>query len=116
MFVSRHRSRYVAAKQRLHNEIRNDASTVGMHAWPIGVEDTSDFDAHLVLAPISEEQALRAALALIIARPYADRIDIAPVILGLRMNARIAIDTATRSYAGVAGGNAISAMASVFWR
>ena len=34
-----------------------------MHAWPIGVEDTSDFDAQLVLAPISEEQALRAALA-----------------------------------------------------
>src|SRR6185295_9539879 len=84
--------RDIAAKQRLHNEIRNDASVVGMHAWPIGVEDTGDLDAQIAPVPIGEEQALRATLALVIAGPQADRIDVAPIILGLGMNARITID------------------------
>jgi len=45
-------------------------------------------------AMIVEEQRLRAALALVVAGPPADRIDAAPVGFGLRMNFRVAVDLA----------------------
>ena len=45
-----------------------------------------------VLAPIVEEQRLGAALAFVVAGARPDRIDVAAIILGLRMHLRIAVD------------------------
>ena len=50
----------------------------------------------LVLAVIVEEQRLGAALAFIIAGARADRVDVAPVVFGLRMNIGIAVDLRRR--------------------
>ena len=67
-----------------------------MHARAIGVEDPRHLDAQLVLAVIVEEQRLGAALAFVVAGARADRIDVAPVVLGLRMDMGVAIDLAGR--------------------
>jgi hypothetical protein len=45
-----------------------------------------------MLAPIVEKQRFRATLAFIIARPEADRIDAAPIGLGLRVQLGVAVD------------------------
>lgn len=45
-----------------------------------------------MLPVVVEEQGLRASLAFVITRPRPDRVDVAPVALGLGMHGRIAID------------------------
>ena len=62
-----------------------------MHARAVGVEDARDLDLQPVLAAVVEEQGLGAALALVVAAARADRIDVAPVVLRLRMDLRIAV-------------------------
>ena len=80
--------RDVLAAQRLDDEVRHHAAIVRMHPRPVGVEDARHLDARLVLAEIVEEQRLGAALALIVAGARAQRIDVAAVVLGLRMHGR----------------------------
>ena len=67
-----------------------------MHARPVGVEDPRDLDLQPVLAEIVEEQRLGAALALVVAGTRADRVDVAPVLLGLRVYRGIAVDLGGR--------------------
>ena len=80
------------ALQGLDDEIRDHAAVVRVHARAVGVEDARDLDLELVLAPIVEEQRLGAALALVIARARPDRIDVAPIVLRLRMDGGVAVD------------------------
>jgi hypothetical protein len=80
--------------QRLSDEICHDAPVIGMHARPVGVEDAGKLDAHAVLAPIIHEQRFGAALALVIARAQADRIDMTVISLHLRVDRRVAIHLA----------------------
>ena len=61
---------------------------------PVGVEDAHHLDARLVLAVVVEEQRLGAALALVVAGARPQSVDVAPVILGLGMDAGVAIDLA----------------------
>ena len=63
-----------------------------MHARAIGVENPGDFDIQTVLAPIVKEQGFRTALTLVVAGAWANRVDVAPIILGLGVNGRITID------------------------
>src|SRR5260370_6022582 len=58
----------------------------------MGVENPGDFDLQTVLTPIVKEQGFRTALTLIIAGAWANWVDVAPIILGLGVNARITID------------------------
>ena len=83
--------RDVAPEQRLDDEVRHHASVVRMHARAVGVEDARDLDAHVVLTPVVEEQRLGAALALVVAGARSDRVDVAPIVFGLRMDAGIAV-------------------------
>ena len=62
--VAEYGNRFVT--QGLENKIGNDAAVVGMHAWPVGIKDSSDFDAQLVLAVVIEEQGFGAAFAFVI--------------------------------------------------
>ena len=80
--------------QRLHDEVRHDPAVIRMHPRPIRVEDPHHLDAQIVLPAIVEEQRLRRPLALVVARPRPQRIDVAAVLLRLRMHVRVAINLA----------------------
>ena len=49
-----------------------------------------------MLPVVVEEQGFGTTLAFVVATARADRIDVAPIILGLRMDGRIAVDLARR--------------------
>ena len=83
-------------EQRLYDEVRHHAPVLAVHARTIGVEDARHLDRHAGLAVIVEEQRLGGALALVVAGARADRVDVAPIFLGLRMRGRVAIDLAGR--------------------
>jgi hypothetical protein len=87
---------YVASQQGLHDKVRDHAAVVGVHARSVSVEDPRDLNGQFVLAPIIEEQGLGAALALVVTRARADRIDMAPIILALWMDAGIAVNLGRR--------------------
>ena len=80
--------RDVLAPQRLDDEVRHHPAVVRVHAGAVGVEDPHHLDRELVLAVIVEEQRLGAAFALIVAGARTERIDVAAVVLGLRMHRR----------------------------
>jgi hypothetical protein len=82
--------------ERLDDEVRDNAAVVLEHARPIGIEDARDLDRQLVDAMIVEEQRLGAALALVVARANADRIDVPDVAFRLRMDLGIAVHFAGR--------------------
>ena len=63
-----------------------------MHPRPIGVEYPGDPDLNTGLLVVSVGQGLRHTLALVIAGPRTNRINIAPVGLWLWMNLRISIN------------------------
>jgi hypothetical protein len=84
------------AAERLHDEVGDHAAVVGVHARPVGVEDAQHLDAQPVLAVVVEEQRLGAALAFVVAGADADRVDVAPVVLALRVHLRVAVDLAGR--------------------
>ena len=67
-----------------------------VHARTVGVEYSRNFDLKAVLAMIVEVKGFGTALPLIIARPRTDRIDISPVVFGLRVHGRVAVDLASR--------------------
>ena len=79
------------AGQGRHDEVGYDAAVVRTHARAVGVEDPSDLDRHVVLAAVVEEQRLGAPLALVVAGPDTDRVDVAPVALVLRVYFRVAV-------------------------
>ena len=80
------------ALQRLDDEVRHHPAIVGMHARPVRVEDPHHLDPQVVLAKVVEAERLGAALALVVAGARPDRIDVAPVVLGLGMLAGVAVD------------------------
>ena len=67
---------------------------MGMHAGAIGVEDAGHFDADLVLAVIVEKQGFRTPLALVIAGPDANRVDVAPIVFPLGVDLGVPIHLA----------------------
>jgi len=67
-----------------------------MHPRTVGIEEPRDLDLEFVLPVIVEEQRLRAALAFVVARAGADRVDVAPVAFGLRVHLGVAINLAGR--------------------
>jgi hypothetical protein len=62
-----------------------------MHIGAVGVEDPGDLDAQIILSAVIEEQSLRRALALVLAGAWSERIDVAPITLGLRVDLGIAV-------------------------
>src|SRR3954466_244374 len=82
--------------QGLHDEIRDDAPVVLEHAGTVRVEDASDLDLNAMSAVVVEEESFGSPLALIIASARADRIDVAGIALGLRVNFRISVHLAGR--------------------
>ncbi len=87
-------NRNILAFQCLHDEIGHDPAVVHEHARSIRIENTDDFDAYPVLPMIIHKQRLRTTLAFVVTGTDADRIDIAPIALHLRMHGRITIHLA----------------------
>ena len=73
----------------LDDEVRHHAPVVRVHARAVGVEDPRHLHRHLVLAVVIEEQGLGATLAFVVTGTRADRIDVAPIVLRLRVNGGI---------------------------
>ena len=88
--------RQFLAAQRRDAEVGNHAAVVDRHPRPVGVEDAHDADVDVVLPMVVHHQAFGDALAFVVAGAHADRIDVAPVALGLRMLLGIAVDLAGR--------------------
>src|SRR4051794_2615465 len=92
--VAEHGDRTVG--QRLAQERRDRAAVVRAHPRPIRVEDPDDRRVHALLAVVGHRQRLGVALGLVVDAARADRIDVAPVALGLRMDLRVAVHLARR--------------------
>jgi len=84
------------ALERCHAEIGNHAAVIDRHPRAVGVENAHDLGIDVVLTMVVHHQRFGDALALVVTRSHADRIDVAPVALGLRMLLRVAIDFAGR--------------------
>ena len=84
------------ALHRLAHERWDRAAVVGAHPRPVGVEDADDRGVDALLAVIGHRQRLGVALRLVVDTAGADRVDMAPVGLRLRMHLRITVDLARR--------------------
>jgi hypothetical protein len=62
-----------------------------MHSRTIRIEHTDELDAEVMLAPVVEKERLSSSLALVVAGTQADRVDVAPIVLSLRVDLRIAV-------------------------
>ena len=75
---------------------RDRATVVRPHARAVGVEDPDDRRVDALLAVVRHRQRLGVALRLVVDAARADRVDVAPVGLRLRVHLRIAVDLARR--------------------
>src|SRR5215210_2223026 len=82
--------------ERLPHEGRDRAPVVRAHARPVGVEDADDRGVHALLLVVRHRQRLGVALRLVVDAARPDRVDVAPVALGLRVDLRIAVHLARR--------------------
>ena len=82
--------------ERLAQEGRDGAPVVRAHPRAVGVEDPHDRRVDALLAVVGHRQRLGVALGLVVDAARADRVDVAPVGLGLRVDLRVAVDLAGR--------------------
>ena len=86
----------VFALQGLYDKVRNDTPVICKHTGAIRVEDSDYANIHLVFPMVVEKQSFGIPLALVVTSARTDRIHVASIGLGLRMNRRVAIDLAGR--------------------
>ena len=84
------------AGERLAHEGGDRTAVVGAHARAVGVEDAHDRGVDALLAVVGHGEGLGVALGLVVDAARADRVDVAPVALGLRVDVRVAVDLARR--------------------
>ena len=84
--------RDVLVPQRLAHERRHRAAVVDAHARAVRVEDADDLGVHPVIAVIGHRHGLGEALGLVVDPARADRVDVAPVGLLLRVLQGVAVD------------------------
>ncbi len=80
--------------ERLADEGRDRAAVVGPHPRAVGVEDAHDRRVDPLLAVVRHRQRLGVPLRLVVDATRADRVDVAPVRLGLRVHLRVAVHLA----------------------
>ena len=66
------------------------------HPRAVGVEGANDARVDALLAVVGHRQRLGVALGLVVDAARADRVDVAPIALGLRVDLRIAVDLGGR--------------------
>mmetsp|Transcript_6000 Transcript_6000/g.24330 ORF Transcript_6000/g.24330 Transcript_6000/m.24330 type:complete len:390 (+) Transcript_6000:49-1218(+) len=75
----------------LLHEVAHHAAVVQRHARTVRVEDARDANLQPVFSVVVKRERLRAPLAFVVARSFADGVDVAPVLLGLRVLKRVAV-------------------------
>ena len=84
------------AAQHLSDEIGHHSAVVGSHIGPVGIEDTHQAGIDSAESGKIRAERLPDPFTFIIARTHPDGVDVAEIILGLRMHERIAIDFRSR--------------------
>src|SRR2546430_14555290 len=92
--VAEHRERLVL--EGLAHEGWDRTPVVRPHSRPVRIEDANDRGIHALLAVVRHRHCLAVALRLVIDAARADRVDVPPVALRLRMHLRVAVDLARR--------------------
>src|SRR6187200_3193053 len=82
--------------ERLAQEVRDRAPVVRPHLRAVGVEDPHDRGVDALLAVIGHRQRLGIALRLVVHPARADRVDVPPVGLGLRVHLGVPVHLAGR--------------------
>ena len=82
------------AIQRLGDEVRDNAAVPGTHPRAVRIEDPDYAGIDAVRFPVGTGQGLGESLGLVVHASRADRVDVAPVVLGLRVHGRITVDLA----------------------
>ena len=82
--------------ERLGDEVGDRPAVPHPHAGPVGVEDPDDLRVQAVTAAIGGGDGLGEALGLVVDPARPDRVDVAPVLLGLRMLQGVAVDFGRR--------------------
>ena len=88
--------RHGLTRERLPEKRGNRAPVVRPHARAVRVEDPDDRGVDALLAVVRHGQRLGVALRLVVDAARADRVDVAPVRLGLRVHLGVAVDLARR--------------------
>ena len=88
--------RDVVPREGLGDDVRDHAAVIGAHPRAVGVEDARHAHLRAAGAGEIEDQRLGGALALVIAGARPGRVDVAPIVLRLRVAFRVAIDLAGR--------------------
>ena len=78
--------------KRLAHHRREHSTVVEPHARSVGVKDPNNPGLHPVVAVVGHRDGLGEALRLVVAASRSDRVDVAPVILALRMDFGVAVD------------------------
>ena len=81
----------VAASQRLNDKIRDYPAIVLLHARTVRIEDSRNPRINLVLPVIVHHQSFGYPFALVITTAYSDRVDVSPILFGLRVFRRISV-------------------------
>ena len=84
------------AGEGLVHEVGDDATVVGLHAGAVRIEDTQEAKVEPVVAFVCGADRFTVTLRLVVDRARADRVDVAPVRLGLRVHGGVAVDFAGR--------------------
>ena len=82
--------------ERLADEGRDRPAVVRPHPRAVRVEDPDDRGVDALLAVVRHRERLRVALRLVVDAARADRVDVTPVGLRLRMHLRVAVHLARR--------------------
>lgn len=83
---------HILALESLNNEVGNDSTIVRVHSRTEGVEDTGNPHIHTVLPLVTVGEGLGNSLALVVAGPNADAVDVSPVLLALRVLLRVTVN------------------------
>ena len=84
------------AAQRLHDEVRHHPPVVGLHPRPVGVEDPHDAHVEATRAVVRHRDRFSESFGLVVDAANTDRVDVAPVRLGLGVHERVAVHLARR--------------------
>jgi hypothetical protein len=83
--------------QTLDYEITHYSSVIGVHSWAVSVENTHHPNVEAFIGFITVNQTLSQTFTFVVARAWADRVNMTPIRLFLRMLLGISIDFRGRS-------------------
>lgn len=87
---------HILTLERLDDKVRDNSAVVRVHSGTECVEDTSNTDLDIVLSHVAISEGLGNSLALVVAGSGTDTVDMAPVLLTLRVLFGVAVDLGRR--------------------